>query len=135
MNREYVDYVIDRYDIDFVVHGDDPCFVDGKDVYEAAKASGKFRTIPRTDGVSTTDIIGRMLLMTKDHHLHSPAGKKEKNGSNMKSNNGQCGTVEVVGNQSKFLTTSRMLQLFSAVVKAPPSKDMHVVYVEGSWDM
>lgn len=26
-----------QYQIDFVVHGDDPCIVDGKDVYETAK--------------------------------------------------------------------------------------------------
>jgi len=41
MNAEYLDYVIRKYNIDFVVHGDDPCIVDGKDVYEAAKAAGR----------------------------------------------------------------------------------------------
>jgi hypothetical protein len=29
-----------------------------------------FRTVPRTQGVSTTDLVGRMLLMTKSHHGH-----------------------------------------------------------------
>ena len=29
---------------------------------------GKYLTIPRTDGISTTDIVGRILLMTKSHH-------------------------------------------------------------------
>ena len=68
MTAEYLDYVIKNYNIDYVVHGDDPCIVDGKDVYESAKSRGKYQSIPRTEGVSTTDIVGRMLLMTKDHH-------------------------------------------------------------------
>lgn len=68
MSAEYLEYVIETYRIDFVVHGDDPCIVDGKDVYEAAKAKGKYRSIPRTEGVSTTDIVGRMLLQSRSHH-------------------------------------------------------------------
>lgn len=111
MNKEYLDHVIEKYNIDYVVHGDDPCFVDGKDVYEAAKAAGKFRTIPRTEGVSTTDIVGRMLLLTKEHHIHGG-----------------------LGSQSKFLTTSRMLKLFSADVRTP-TKAMRVIYIDGAWDL
>jgi len=29
---------------------------------------GKYLTIPRTEGISTTDIVGRILLMTRSHH-------------------------------------------------------------------
>lgn len=68
MSEEYLSYVIDKYKIDYVVHGDDPCIVDGKDVYESAKKMGKYLTIPRTEGISTTDIVGRMLLMNRAHH-------------------------------------------------------------------
>lgn len=74
MSPEYLEYVIDTYRIDFVVHGDDPCIVDGKDVYEAAKAKGKYRSIPRTEGVSTTDIVGRMLLQSRSHHSSRAEG-------------------------------------------------------------
>jgi ethanolamine-phosphate cytidylyltransferase len=116
MNQKYLAYVIEKYKIDYVVHGDDPCIVDGKDVYATAKQSGKFRTIPRTEGVSTTDIVGRMLLLTKEHHVHG--GMKNY----------------VLGSQSKFLTTSRMLQLFSANVRSP-TNDMRVVYIDGAWDL
>lgn len=38
-----------------------------KDVYESAQKIGKYKTIPRTEGVSTTEIVGRMLLMQKSH--------------------------------------------------------------------
>jgi ethanolamine-phosphate cytidylyltransferase len=52
MNDEYLKWVIQEYSIDYVVHGDDPCIVDGKDVYESAQKMGKtpppylFPTIP-----------------------------------------------------------------------------------------
>ena len=41
MSDEYLRYVIDKYNIDYVVHGDDPCIVDGKDVYESAVRMGE----------------------------------------------------------------------------------------------
>lgn len=68
LTDKYLQEIIEKYDIDYLVHGDDPCIVDGKDVYERAKRMGKYRSIPRTDGVSTTDIVGRMLLLTRNHH-------------------------------------------------------------------
>lgn len=42
--------------------------VDGKDTYEEVKRAGRYRECRRTQGVSTTDLVGRMLLMTKAHH-------------------------------------------------------------------
>ncbi|MGH0184640.1 UNVERIFIED_CONTAM: hypothetical protein FKN15_015341 [Acipenser sinensis] len=42
--------------------------VDGKDTYAEVKNSGRYRECKRTQGVSTTDLVGRMLLMTKTHH-------------------------------------------------------------------
>jgi ethanolamine-phosphate cytidylyltransferase len=135
MNREYLEYVIEKYNIDFVVHGDDPCIVDGKDVYATAKQAGKFRTIPRTEGVSTTDIVGRMLLMTKEHHYHNNQDATLNGSSKATPATEVLGhQSKFLGHQSKFLTTSRMLQLFSAGVQAP-TKDMRVVYVDGAWDL
>jgi cytidyltransferase-like protein len=82
MDPEYVEYIIKKYDLDYIVHGDDPCLTpDGKDVYEAAKERDKYRSIPRTEGVSTTDIVGRMLLNTKAHH-HSNKRSNNNNGNN-----------------------------------------------------
>ena len=37
------------------------------DVYESAQKTGKYKTIARTEGVSTTEIVGRMLLLEKSH--------------------------------------------------------------------
>ena len=88
MTSEYLDYIFTTYNVDYVVHGDDPCIVDGKDVYASAKRLGRYRSIPRTEGVSTTDIVGRMLLMSKDHHLRKDRHKKSRQQSLInKSNN------------------------------------------------
>ena len=197
MTSEYLDYIFETYNVDYVVHGDDPCIVDGKDVYASAKRRGRYRSIPRTEGVSTTDIVGRMLLMTKEHHMFSSSRSLGNNtartrsnssasfgggggGHNMRSDsfdddyfdsdneildvddptteeyNAQVGggggdhnddvsvmtaanynvrdDVSVIGHQSKFLTTSMLLRLFSADVKSP-EEGMKVIYVDGAWDM
>jgi len=131
MTSDYLDYVIKKYDIDYVVHGDDPCIVDGKDVYESAKARGKYQSIPRTEGVSTTDIVGRMLLMTKDHHKTSGFDNDD---SQLISTEKKSAKGEILGTYSKFLTTSRMLRLFSVGVEAP-QPGQKVIYMDGSWDM
>ncbi len=61
--------LMDKYNCDFCVHGDDiVTSADGTDTYHEVKKAGRFRTVARTRGVSTTDLVGRMLLMTKQHH-------------------------------------------------------------------
>jgi ethanolamine-phosphate cytidylyltransferase len=159
MTAEYLEFIFSTYQVDYVVHGDDPCIVNGKDVYAAAKRRGRYRSIPRTEGVSTTDIVGRMLLMTKDHHFLRKRGNSvgsvvsvsgmshgEENhhhGDDSDSDNeilnedsgyygGGYGTP--LGHQSKFLTTTNLLRLFSAGV-TPAEDGMKVVYVDGAWDM
>lgn len=53
---------LDEHQIDFVVHGEDNSYDDaGNDAYAFVKAQGKYKTIKRTDGISTTDLIIRIL--------------------------------------------------------------------------
>ena len=56
-----------------------------------------------------------MLLLTKEHHI-------------------QGGEDNFLGSQSRFLTTSRLLQLFSADVRSP-TEAMRVIYIDGAWDL
>jgi ethanolamine-phosphate cytidylyltransferase len=51
------------YKIDYVIHGDDPCIVNGKDVYESAKKAGKFQSIPRTEGKKEESCCNAGFLM------------------------------------------------------------------------
>jgi ethanolamine-phosphate cytidylyltransferase len=69
-----------KHRITYIVHGDDPCFTaDGQDAYAYAKQIGVYKQVKRTEGVSTTDIVGRMLLMTREHHV-PPATEEEDSG-------------------------------------------------------
>jgi ethanolamine-phosphate cytidylyltransferase len=57
-----------KYNCDFCVHGDDiTTAADGTDCYQAVKDAGLYKECKRTEGVSTTELVGRMLLMSKEH--------------------------------------------------------------------
>jgi ethanolamine-phosphate cytidylyltransferase len=63
---------ISHYGCHYVVHGDDiTSDSDGKDCYRYVKAAGRFKVVKRTPGISTTDLVGRMLLCTKSHFIQS----------------------------------------------------------------
>ena len=63
---------ITHYGCQYVVHGDDiTSDSDGKDCYRYVKAAGRFKVVKRTPGISTTDLVGRMLLCTKSHFIQS----------------------------------------------------------------
>jgi ethanolamine-phosphate cytidylyltransferase len=189
MSEEYLRWAIKEYKIDYVVHGDDPCIVDGRDVYESARKLGKYRTIPRTEGVSTTEIVGRMLLASRHHHtqasgssfsaalgakpttqgsalmntgrstpaapgVRSFSGARRAQGSELTHTGrsasapgadpapGADGAQELrleatpgtFVRESRFLTTSQMVRLFSQDCVAPP-EGARIVYVDGGWDM
>ena len=46
---------------------------DGQDAYHLVKAAGRYKEYGRTQGVSTTDLVGRMLLLTKSHFTRDDA--------------------------------------------------------------
>ncbi len=53
-----------KYEIDVVCHDGTPYAAPGtNDVYEYVKSVGKFVHIPRTEGISTSNIIHRVLLI------------------------------------------------------------------------
>lgn len=109
MDEAYVRDLLENKGIDYIVHGDDPCIVDGKDVYQAAKDLGRYKTIPRTEGVSTTDLVGRLLLVD--------------------------GGDEALEKKSRaFLGTARTLRDFSSSCRGPRANE-RVVYVAGAWDL
>ncbi|KAK4867314.1 hypothetical protein LT330_000824 [Penicillium expansum] len=73
----YVTYLpwVSHYGCKYVVHGDDiTSDSDGNDCYRFVKAAGRFRVVKRTPGISTTDLVGRMLLCTRNHFVKSVKG-------------------------------------------------------------
>ncbi|KAH9810082.1 ethanolamine-phosphate cytidylyltransferase-like [Teratosphaeria destructans] len=63
---------ISHYGCKFVTHGDDiTSDASGGDCYRFVKKAGRMKIVPRTPGISTTDLVGRMLNCTKDHFIRS----------------------------------------------------------------
>jgi len=61
---------ISHYGCKFVTHGDDiTSDASGNDCYRFVKKAGRMKIVPRTPGISTTDLVGRMLLCTKGHFI------------------------------------------------------------------
>jgi choline-phosphate cytidylyltransferase len=53
---------MDEHKIDFVAHGEDIILDEhGVDIYKFVKDQGRYRTIKRTEGISTSDIILRIV--------------------------------------------------------------------------
>lgn len=63
---------ISHYGCYYVVHGDDiTSDSGGEDCYRFVKAAGRFLVVKRTPNISTTDLVSRILLGTKDHYINS----------------------------------------------------------------
>lgn len=79
---------LDKYDCDFCVHGDDITLTaEGVDTYHIVKKHNRYREVKRTQGVSTTDLVGRMLLLTKTHHQSSDSIPPVEDAQQMGSSN------------------------------------------------
>jgi len=120
-----------KYNCDFAVHGDDVSITaDGKDAYQIIKNSGMYREVKRTQGVSTTDIVGRMLLLTKNHHKREGEDVPDKSYVH----NIQKGSMarSPYTGVSQFLATTQKIVQFSSG-KQPQTGDK-IVYVAGAFD-
>jgi ethanolamine-phosphate cytidylyltransferase len=166
MDKDYIEKVVfGQYGCDYIVHGDDPCIVDGKDVFASAKAAGKYREIPRTEGVSTTDIVGRMLLVTKSHHtadhfdesteprqrtVSFDAAEHDGDDGGFGGGGGGGGGALASGAMSEAkradgaaaqqqnrssFLATNLLLQLFGAGTKPPAADARVVYLDGAWDM
>mmetsp|Transcript_2831 Transcript_2831/g.10017 ORF Transcript_2831/g.10017 Transcript_2831/m.10017 type:complete len:463 (-) Transcript_2831:147-1535(-) len=143
LTPEWTEKLVHEYKIDYIVHGDDPCITaDGKDAYATAKKLGVFKTIKRTEGVSTTDLVGRMLLMSTGHHIRhrrdDDARSEEENASRSAHFvRDRSRSIDELPRSapriSQFLPTSRRITQF-ADGKAPKPGDK-IVYIHGAWDL
>uniref|UniRef100_A0A914I7W8 ethanolamine-phosphate cytidylyltransferase n=1 Tax=Globodera rostochiensis TaxID=31243 RepID=A0A914I7W8_GLORO len=125
---------LDDHNCDFCVHGDDITLTaDGKDTYAEVKAAGRYRECSRTPGVSTTDLVGRMLLLTKTHHKshESELDDVERDHARKLSTDQEARSPWTC--ISRFLPSTQTIMQF-AEGRAPTSDD-RVVYVCGSFDL
>ncbi|XP_045766915.1 ethanolamine-phosphate cytidylyltransferase [Maniola jurtina] len=124
---------LDKYQCDFCVHGDDiTVTADGIDTYHLVKEAGRYKEVMRTAGVSTTDLVGRMLLLTREHFKR---GDKEYTVALEHSSN--LGTDSTARSPytgcSQFLPTTQKIIQFSSGLSPKPTD--RVVYVAGAFDL
>ena len=124
---------MDRYECDFCVHGDDVTVdATGVDSYRYVKAANRYKECKRTEGISTTNLVGRMLLMTTDHfQIKSPIGCLDKDmlGEGSSDPSGKSPWTSV----SHFMPTTHKIVQFSDG-KEPRPED-RIVYTPGCFDL
>jgi len=114
------------------VHGDDLTLtVEGLDTYHLVKNAGRYREVKRTEGISTTDVVGRMLLMTKQHFKQGPEEYDvEPEGSHRMSQDSSARSPWT--RCSQFLPTTQKIMQFSEGKEPNPGD--RIVYVAGAFD-
>ncbi|EEC68755.1 hypothetical protein OsI_37278 [Oryza sativa Indica Group] len=136
ITEDFMNKLFNEYNIDYIIHGDDPCLLpDGTDAYALAKKVGRYKQIKRTEGVSTTDIVGRMLLCVRersasDSHNHSSLQRQFSHGHGQKIDDSGSGSGTRI---SHFLPTSRRIVQFSN--SRGPGPDSRIVYIDGAFDL
>lgn len=157
LTPDFLHDLFTKHKIDYVLHGDDPCLLpDGTDAYEHAKKLGRFKMIKRTEGVSTTDIVGRMLMCSRDNARFSAADKERLTlefSMGMGDTDSESSGAEEEGDVpegqprtprrstsvsrhvtvSRFMPTSRRIVQFSSGKSAPPGA--RIVYIDGAFDL
>eukprot|EP01044_Picomonas_judraskeda_P004315 COSAG03_NODE_378_length_8385_cov_5.999638_4_plen_459_part_00 len=139
MDASYLDDMVRKHDLHHICHGNDPCLdADGNDVYASAKERGLYSSIPRVTGISTTELIGRMLsyiryqaepddesramLMSKV----SNQLKYEKNGQRMR----MSGTA-----RWQFAATGEIYAKFLHASQRTRKQGQPLVYIDGAFDL
>jgi ethanolamine-phosphate cytidylyltransferase len=105
LHGSLLDWLASHHNVDAVAHGDDPCTLpDGRDAYASAHARNMLTLVRRTEGISTTDIVGRAILPSQER-----------------------------SRAHQLALTSRRLCAFSSARALEPLSDT-VVYVPGVFD-
>jgi ethanolamine-phosphate cytidylyltransferase len=106
--------LLDSLNCKYAAHGDDLSINEnGHDCMSILKRAGRCKIFKRTEGVSTTQIVGKLLLVTKEALPNNdhPRSAEKKNS----------------------LTTSRRLSEFSN--KREPKPNDIIVYMDGTFDL
>ncbi|KAG8376354.1 hypothetical protein BUALT_Bualt09G0054400 [Buddleja alternifolia] len=131
ITEEFMNKLFNEHKIDYIIHGDDPCLLpDGTDAYALAKKVGRYKQIKRTEGVSSTDIVGRILSCMKDVKVDKDCQPGEFENLNNTHNNK---SMAKGGHVSHFLPTSRRIVQFSN--GTGPGPNARVVYIDGAFDL
>ncbi|KZV18278.1 ethanolamine-phosphate cytidylyltransferase [Dorcoceras hygrometricum] len=134
ITEEFMNRLFNEHRIDYIIHGDDPCTLpDGTDAYALAKKAGRYKQIKRTEGVSSTDIVGRILSYMKDDEAKTARLESGLSGEFENSTSPGSEESRAKGHISHFLPTSRRIVQFSN--GTGPGPNYRVVYIDGAFDL
>ncbi|KAK3359067.1 hypothetical protein B0T25DRAFT_85372 [Lasiosphaeria hispida] len=164
-NAPYVTQLdwISHFGCKYVVHGDDiTSDGSGEDCYRFVKAADRFKVVKRTPSISTTDLVGRMLLCTRTHFIkslertlageegHGTDAERKANGNDMRERIRLYATDETAKNPGADVwfwsaakgeatkqdgaknARSSFKELFRGI---GPKLGQRVVYVDGGFDL
>lgn len=148
--------VMDDYGCKYVVHGDDiTTDANGNDCYQIVKDLNRFVVVKRTPNISTTDLVGRMLSTTTEHHIPPIKESDENSLESLKKANSEhpLFTPDSITRFHQYATASDGKSAGSAVYVwqektgltevVAPSKEVNeklkdgkkVYYVDGGFDL
>ncbi|CAM8964694.1 unnamed protein product [Rhodiola kirilowii] len=138
ITADFMKKLFNEYNIDYIVHGDDPCTLpDGTDAYELAKKAGRYKQIKRTEGVSSTDIVGIAFIPSRFSSVQwlvmvptSVLVASYVSFTSQKDEDGGSGSATGI---SQFFPTSRRIVQFSN--GKGPGPNARVVYIDGAFDL
>jgi ethanolamine-phosphate cytidylyltransferase len=125
---------MDRHNCEWCLHGDDIVLsADGTDTYHEVKKVGRFKTVPRTQGVSTTDLVGRMLLLQRPAEGQAPGADLVRSYSAQQQTT-TARSPYTAGLLSRFVPTTGAIVDFSAG-RRPRTASDKVVLIDGGFDL
>ncbi|KAE8125964.1 hypothetical protein FH972_020724 [Carpinus fangiana] len=128
ITEKFMGSLFSEHNIDYIIHGDDPCLLpDGTDAYALAKRAGRYKQIKRTEGVSSTDIVGRILSSARDAKDCQDCNGTSLHGEPHKESESKGPQI------SQFLPTSRRIVQFSN--GKGPAPNARIVYIDGAFDL
>lgn len=143
LTPDFLEELFTKHNIDYVVHGDDPCLLpDGTDAYAHAKEMGRFKMVKRTEGVSSTDIVGRMLMLVRTNTqflenkraLAKQFSQMQQDFEYSEDSPADQSSIQKRDTVlSRFMPTSRRLVQFSDGNVADPNAK--IVYIDGAFDL
>ena len=112
--------ILRHYNCDYLVHGDDipVSKATGEDVLKELRDIGALKIVKRTEGISTTELVGRILLFDNEENKETaPADAPNL----------------IKESTSSFLASARRIyQFFSDKTLSPTSR---IVYIDGGFDL